>query len=247
MNYLSHKSKCVLSTRPIDDALNDCKVLLRKGVLAYPSPSMEIIKNTNFNLKGDFRGIILTSRHSAFICSKIINKYLPVYCVGSSTAKIARLNGAKNLIIGNSDSSYLIKKIQSDCPKKSKLFWATDKNNSSDIVNQLKAIDISVERENVYLTRPCEKIDRNSKELIEKKCVKVILFYSRRSTEMWIQLIKDSNLYELLTSIKLVAISSQIPEKLSSFKELNFETSRRKRRASVLAKGYEVFSRMDLF
>ena len=45
MNCFNQEEKCILSTRPKPDALNDCKVLSLKGIKAYPSPSMVVHYN----------------------------------------------------------------------------------------------------------------------------------------------------------------------------------------------------------
>ena len=105
-----NKKMYLLTTRPIDDALKDCKILSKKGVNAIASPSMGIIKN-KLTLKSRYDGVFLTSRNAAHIIKILDNKEIPVFCVGSSTAKLARFYGAKNVIVGNSDALFLAKKI----------------------------------------------------------------------------------------------------------------------------------------
>ena len=63
----------LLTTRPIDDALKDCKILSKKGVNAIASPSMGIIKN-KLTLKSRYDGVFLTSRNAAHIINIIENK-----------------------------------------------------------------------------------------------------------------------------------------------------------------------------
>ena len=69
----------LLTTRPIDDALKDCKILSKKGVNAIASPSMGIIKN-KLTLKSRYDGVFLTSRNAAHIIKILDNKEIPVFC-----------------------------------------------------------------------------------------------------------------------------------------------------------------------
>ena len=112
-----NKKMYLLTTRPIDDALKDCKILSKKGVNAIASPSMGIIKN-KLTLKASYDGVFLTSRNAAHIIKNLDNKEIPVFCVGSSTAKLARFYGAKNIIVGNSDALFLANKIKDFLPLK---------------------------------------------------------------------------------------------------------------------------------
>ena len=68
-----NKKMYLLTTRPIDDALKDCKILSKKGVNAIASPSMGIIKN-KLTLKSRYDGVFLTSRNAAHIIKILDNK-----------------------------------------------------------------------------------------------------------------------------------------------------------------------------
>ena len=67
-----NKKMYLLTTRPIDDALKDCKILRKKGVNAIASPSMGIIKN-KLTLKSRYDGVFLTSRNAAHIIKILDN------------------------------------------------------------------------------------------------------------------------------------------------------------------------------
>ena len=49
----------LLSTRTIEDALSDCRVLHKRGVNAKASPSMRVVKE-NPHINFNFDGIFLT-------------------------------------------------------------------------------------------------------------------------------------------------------------------------------------------
>ena len=39
-----NRAKYLITTRPIDDALSDCKLLIKRKIKALASPSMKIVK-----------------------------------------------------------------------------------------------------------------------------------------------------------------------------------------------------------
>ena len=63
----------LITTRPIEDALNDCRILNKRGVNATASPSMKI-KKENPHINFNFDGIFLTSRHAAHIVKNLKDK-----------------------------------------------------------------------------------------------------------------------------------------------------------------------------
>ena len=242
MKDFNQFQNCILSTRPTLDALSDCNVLKRKGIKAYPSPSMVIKYNKSSIINFKYDAIIFTSRHAVKIAlSEYKNQNTTFFCVGSSTAKIVREHGGKKIFVGNSDSLQLSKKIVDNLKKNSKVLWITSKDASESFSNELKKNNISVDRENVYFTSPNQAIDFKSKQLIKKGRVKVILFFSTRSAEIWLNLVKNEKLLNYIKSISFVTINHDIAELLSSKEGLNCFVAKRKRRASVLAKAIKVF------
>ena len=124
----------LITTRPIEDALNDCRILNKRGVNATASPSMKI-KKENPHINFNFDGIFLTSRHAAHIVKNLKDKNIPIFCVGSSTAKIARSFGATNLIVGNSDALHLISLIKGVLKNGSNILWPSN-NQKNDLIEK---------------------------------------------------------------------------------------------------------------
>ena len=62
---------------------------------------------------------------------------------------------------------------------------------------------------------------------------------------MWIELIKKSNLTKSLYKINYVVINNSIFNYLKKLKLDNVYISRRKRRASVLSKGLEIYKNLE--
>ena len=239
-----NKKMYLLNTRPIDDAIKDCKILTKKGVNAIASPSMGIIKN-KLTLKARYDGVFLTSRNAAHIIKVLDNKEIPVFCVGSSTAKLARFYGAKNIIVGNSDAFSLASKIKDFLPKSSNIIWPSNNQLKDNVYKTMQANVTNIDKEIIYSNYSLERIDQVSHSVITKKQVSVVLFFSLKSAEMWIELINKSNLFKFLENIHFVGINDLIINYLNDLCLSNLFLSRRKRRASVISKGIKIFNELE--
>ena len=240
-----NRTKCLITTRPIDDALSDCKILIKRGIKALASPSMGIVK-TKFDFDNKYDAIFLTSRHASHIVGKLENKNIPIFCVGSATAKSARNYGATNLFVGNSDASLLAKKTKKKLPKNSNIFWPSNNKNPDKVYGILKSNCFNIDKKIVYKNCSIDNLDIISSNLIKKKQISVVLFFSLRSAEMWIELINKSNLFKFLMSVNFVVINEEVSKYLKELKLKNVIVSRRKRRASVLSLGIKVFNNLEI-
>ena len=234
----------LLTTRPIDDALSDCKLLNRKNINAVASPSMKIFQNS-IKLNSIYDGIFLTSRHAAHVIKFIEDKKTPVFCVGSSTAKLARMYGAENLIVGKSDALFLANKVKCYLPKNSKILWPSNNTLKDSIYIDLENNVYNVNKKQTYSALPLKELDINSTNLILNKQVLIVLFFSLKSTEMWIELINKANLFKFLNNINFIGINEKIVNYLCDLSLNKVLLSRRKRRASVLSLGMKVFNNME--
>ncbi len=240
-----NRAKYLITTRPIDDALSDCKLLIKRKIKALASPSMKIVK-IKCDFENKYDAIFLTSRHASHIVEKLDNKNTPIFCVGSATAKSARNYGAKNLFVGKSDASLLAKNTKKELPKNSNIFWPSNNISPDKVYDILKSNCFNIDKKIVYKNCSIDSIDIKSSNLIKKNQISVVLFFSLRSAEMWIELINKSNLFKFLLSVNFVVINEEVSKYLKELKFKNVSVSRRKRRASVLSLGMKVFNDLEI-
>ena len=74
------------------------------------------------------------------------NKEIPVFCVGSSTAKLSRFYGAKNVIVGNSDALFLANKIKDYLPKNSNIIWPSNNELKDNVYKSIQADIINIDK-----------------------------------------------------------------------------------------------------
>ena len=240
-----NRTKYLLTTRPIDDALSDCKLLIKRRIKTLASPSMRIVK-MKFDFDDKYDAIFLTSRHAAHIVEKLESKNIPIFCVGSATAKSARNYGATNLFVGNSDASLLAINTKKELPKNSNIFWPSNNKCPDKVYDILKSNCFNIDKKIVYKNSSIDNLDIKSSSLIKEKQISVVLFFSLRSAKMWIELINKSNLFKFLLSVNFVVINEEVSKYLKELKFKNVSVSRRKRRASVLSLGMKLFNDLEI-
>ena len=123
--------------------------------------------------------------------------------------------------------------------------WPTNNQKNDLIENKFKQYNFSLYKETFFRVSSFNTIDDDSLNLIKKNKVSVILFFSLISAKMWIELIKKSNLTKSIYKINYVVINNSIFNYLKKLKLDNVYISRRKRRASVLSKGLEIYKYLE--
>ena len=119
---------------------------------------------------------------------------------------------------------------------------------------RIKTIEKSVDKiltlfpfeKEAYKNSSIDNLDIKSSNLIKKKQISVVLFFSLRSAKMWIELINKSNLLKFLLSVNCVVINEEVSKYLKELKFKNVIVARRKRRASVLSLGMKVFNNLEI-
>ena len=145
-------------------------------------------------------------------------------------------NGIKLRIIGD----------KKELPKNSNIFWPSNNKCPDKVYDILKSNCFNIDKKIVYKNCSIDCIDIKSSNLIKKNQISVVLFFSLRSTEMWIELINKSNLFKFLLSVNFVVINEEVSKYLKELKFKNVSVSRRKRRASVLSLGMKVFNNLEI-
>jgi Uroporphyrinogen-III synthase len=153
--------------------------------------------------------------------------------------------GAENLVVGNSDALFLANKVKCYLPKNSKILWPSNNILKDSIYINLENNVYNVDKKQTYATLPLKELDINSTNLILNKQVLIVLFFSFKSTEMWIELINKANLFKFLNNINFIGINEKIVKYLCDLSLNKVFLSRRKRRASVLSLGMKVFNKME--
>ena len=146
----------IIIIRPEPDASCDVACLNRYKVPAIGTPVMQSTQCT-FKLPDPsfFQAIVFTSRHAVVALTKVHESSawlcMPVYAVGSSTARAAKKYGFQTVRTGLGGGVELMPLILGDLsPNNGKLFWPSARSISFDLKQNLSRFGFIVDRLAVY-------------------------------------------------------------------------------------------------
>ena len=249
-------AKKTLIIRPQPDADRDVALLMRYGVPALSSPSMQRMHQTHeFPDSVNYSGIILTSRNAVEAITKLdkLNSdkgswaKLPVFVVGSATATAARDAGFPNIIRGNGGGSGLLATIscyftektgKQDSGKSSSknlpLLWPSAVEISFDLVAALATHGVAVQRLPVYQMIANDTLDPTITDKITEGAIAAVVAMSPRSVQIFRRNLDAVDKTSRLAGMVLIAGSSAIVEAAGGGWQTVY-TARQPRRSRLLA------------
>ena len=249
-------AKKTLIIRPQPDADRDVALLMRYGVSALASPSMERVHQIHeLPEPVNFSGIILTSRNAVEAIIKLnkVNAFvsrwakLPVFVVGSATAAAARDAGFSNIIKGTGGgaglltpiSCYFAEKIgKQDSGKSSNtnlpLFWPSSVEISFDMVTALSTHGVAVQRLPVYQMIANDGLDSTIADKITQGAISAVVAMSPRSVQIFRRNLDAAGKASSIAGMVLIAGSSAIVEAAGGGWRAVY-TARQPRRIRLLA------------
>ena len=210
-----------MTTRPLDDALEDCRYLIAGGLEAIAVPTLKIetrqhisplgaslSDNAHDKVAHDVEAIILTSRHAA---SHITNPALlakPCFVVGEATALAAKAAGFEDIHIADGDGQALMNLLRT-APYQ-RLCWPSATHSGFDIKTALEAnSDKQVERIIVYEAVTEDRLDDAAIRHIRSGRPIIVLIHSGRAGEQFSHLLDHHHLSEYRQYMKLIVISTR--------------------------------------
>ncbi len=214
----SHKpanNRCVLITRPLQAALRSAVLFENEGFSTLISPMMDIVA-LNFEIENisQYQGVIATSAHAfCFDCDAvdfkiqtIMNK--PLYVVGGRTADAARDIGFCNVTSADGDAMDLIALTERNIKNVSQPFLYLSGEDVSRDIDRIGQCD--VDRVVTYKAQTCLAFDNDVANTLKNDEIDCVVFYSKRTAEIFIKLIQNSELAPCLRTIKALCISKSV-------------------------------------
>ena len=211
----------ILLTRPLEDSQ---ELILRFQKLGHEISHMPLIKIEKKNHEklnfSDYRGIIFTSSNSInFLDTKLIDKKINCFCVGSATEKKARSNGFLNAYSANGSVSNLKELIlQNYNSSNGKLLYISGESVSTNLDQELILEGYSVKRVVNYVAKPIEKINENFIEKLKLKMPEIVFIYSQNSAINFLNIIKNYQLVDLWMDTNLMCIGEKTSSVLNEIK-----------------------------
>ena len=204
----------ILMTRPLIDAEDLMKKFFSLGHKIIHIPTLKISPaKAEFIDATQYNAFIFTSAN-AIRNLKVIkqNKSKLCFCVGAITEKIARMSGYNNTVSAGGTVNALKNLIinSSQINKKSKIAYFCGDNISYDLDLELKREGIKINKIINYTSEKITDLNEENKKIIESHPPDIILVYSIRSAQSFIEIVKNYSLYPIMTESTVMCISKKV-------------------------------------
>ena len=211
----------ILYTRPLED----CEELILKfsglghKVSHMPVIQIEKVEYEKINFL-DYKAIIFTSANSLkFLDTKMIDKKIFCFCVGSATEKKALSLGFQNLITAEGNVRNLKELIlQNFNSSLGKMLYVSGEIISNDLDKNLISLGYSVQRVISYTSKPNYQLDETFIEKLRSNMPDVVYVYSQNSALSFLKLINNYKLNDFWMNTNLMCISEKSSSVLNKIK-----------------------------
>ena len=211
----------ILLTRPLED---NREMILKFQSLGHevthmPLISIEGIKYEDLNFS-DFKGIIFTSSNAIkFLDTKLIDKKINCFCVGSATESKAKSIGFQNIFAADGNVNNLKELIlQNFNSSDGKLLYVSGEIISNDLDQILISEGYNIQRIINYKANPVEKFSDTFIEKLKLNMPEIVYVYSQNSAISFLNLIKNYELVNLWMDTNLMCIGEKTSAVLNEIK-----------------------------
>ena len=211
----------VLLTRNLEDSKDLIKKLNLSGFKVSNLPLLEISKvNYDYSKLNKFNVIIFTSSNAIkFLDLKNIDKNILCFCVGSSTEKIARLNGFQQVFAADGNVRNLKELVRQNLPAKDKkILYVSGEVVAYPLDKELISEGYNVERLIDYTVKHKVNLDLSFIESLKKDMPNLVYVYSENSAKSFLNLIKKYELVDYWMNTNLMCIGEKTSTVLNVIK-----------------------------
>ena len=214
----------ILTTRPLIENEDLMAKLFSLGHKIIHVPTLKISSaEVNPINPEKYNAFIFTSANAIrnLKLTKIDNTKL-CFCVGSITEKIVRQQGYSNTISAGGTVNALKNIIinSEDLDKKKILAYVCGDNVTSNLDQELLEEGFQIEKIINYKSKKIEELNEDTNKLIKNHPPDIILVYSKRSAESFIEMVKKYSLNGLMTDSRVMCISEKV---FNIFKETGWK------------------------
>lgn len=201
-------------TRPQEDSEALATELAARGIPSIIAPVLSISPRTGTDLGDKPDGIILTSRHALAALPKDW-RTLPVYAVGSSTAKAAHEAGCTDVSNGGGDALALAAYIVEQEKPGQTLVYLRGEEVRVDLETLLAVKKITVRSVIVYEAKAASLTPRIVKAIKQGK-ISGVAFFSARSADVATELMEEAGLAAKAKEMEAFCLSLAVADAAGS-------------------------------
>ncbi len=203
----------VLLTRPLADAERTAAALADRGHAAVLAPVTEIRPTGAPLPAGSFDALAITSRH-ALAGAAGLDRGLPVFAVGRSTAAAARAAGFRDMRIGTGDADGLATLLRLTLPRPARLLYLAGHDRKAALEQAMAAAGHAVAVVETYRAEPLAAWPAPALAALAAGTLDAALHYSRRGTGLALGLGEAAGLAEAFVALRHLCLSEDCAEPL---------------------------------
>jgi len=211
----------ILFTRPLEDSEELILKFRNLGhkVSHMPVIQIEKVEHEKVNFL-DYKAIIFTSANALkFLDTKLIDKKIICFCVGSSTEKKALGYGFQNVISAEGNVRALNELIlQNFNFSDGKMLYVSGEIVSNDLDKNLVSSGYNVKRIINYSSKPNYQLDDTFIEKLRSNMPDIVYIYSQNSALSFLKLISNYKLNDFWMNTNLMCISEKTSTVLNKIK-----------------------------
>ena len=204
----------ILITRPLIDAEDLMGKFFSLGHKIIHIPTLKISSAKIVPIDTNQYNVFIFTSANAIRNLKVIkqDKSKLCFCVGAITEKIARMSGYNNTISAGGTVNALKNLIisSSQINEESKIAYFCGDNVSYDLDLELKREGIKTKKIINYTSEKITDLSEENKKIIESHPPDIILVYSIRSAQSFIEIVKNYSLYPIMTESVVMCISKKV-------------------------------------
>ena len=211
----------ILFTRPIDDSKDLILKFKSLGHIVSSVPVISIKKKEYSKIDfSSFKGIIFTSSNAIkFLDTKLLDKNIKCFCVGSTTERLAKEKGFQNIFSAEGNVNNLKEIIlQNFKSSEGKLLYISGETITFELDKFLISEGLKVERVINYSSDPIEKFNEILIDDLKNIVPDIVYIYSQKSAISFKNLIKNYNLQNHWMNTNLMCISEKTSSVLNDIK-----------------------------
>jgi uroporphyrinogen-III synthase len=211
----------LLVTRPHEDGERTAAALRARGHAVMVAPLLRIYPvDADFGL-GPFAAVLTTSANAARAIAAHARigelQRVPLYTVGSRSAKVARAAGFTTVRSADGDAHDLIEMLAREMAGTSDpLLYLAGEERSVDLAEALGRHGLTVRTAVVYRAAAADRLSREAEQAIAAGELDGVLHYSRRSAETFLRCADAADLRGRALALTHFCLSPQVAAPLSA-------------------------------
>ncbi len=202
-------------TRPEADSRALAAELAMRGIHSIVAPVMRIAPcPPAIDTRTRPEALLLSSRHAAHALATLPNDWrsIPVFCIGAATAEAARSASYAHTTHGESDMLALLPQLVTTLTPGARVLYLAGEDTRIDAVSLLNAQHIHAEKIVVYKADAETTLSDTLCESIRSRDVHGVSFFSPRSAQIAIQLLRQHGLSDHAKNITAYCLSLAVAE-----------------------------------